>query len=466
MTSSKHVTGDRRVQLPGMSRRGVLGASMGALAAAIAARPARAASGGPQVPKNLIWIFANGGWDVTYCMDPKLGNPNIEGPEWDEAPNTPEDHRNQLQVVGGHEIVTRDVPNNGTGNRSTVTDFFATWGPRTLVLNGIWTGSIVHEGCRMRILTGNSLANVPDLPTQIGFANGTGLPLGSVDMSGLGYAGRFAASTGRIGARSQLKTLLDHDSVFQGAGGSALPLYTPSDAAQAKIDEYLLNRGGQMQGSGWSDAGWNDQRISDLRESIERRNLLRLQKQSLVGGLTVGREADLRVQCDTAVALLEAGICSSIMLSDTDSWDTHDINALQNDRYQAFFGQVKDLVDTLAETAPLDGSAASLLDQTMVIVASEMTRTPGHNWKGGKDHWAHTSMLFLGAGIDGGRKIGGTDDALESVPMDFETGEAIYGPTSAPLVKYDNLAAGILEVFDIDPAEVYPTIQPLRALQT
>jgi len=433
---------------PGLSRRGLLSSTFATLAGALAAGPAGATTGAPKAPKNLIWFFANGGWDVTFCMDPKLGNPTIEGPEVDEVAGNPND-RNVRSTFGDLEIVTNE------SRRPKVTRFFEDHGLDTLVINGIWTGSIVHEGCRMRILTGNSLANVPDLPTQIGSAFGAGLPLGSVDMSGLGYQGRFAASSGRVGARSQLKALLDPSSVFQPAptAGYSLPLFTPSTGDREAIDTFLRARAAQLQ-SRVADGGVNDQRVADLLESIDRRRLLHAQGDLLVDRLQISTEPTLRTQALTAVDLITTQMCRSVMVSDIDSWDTHDINALQHDRYDNFFSVLGELVTNL--------KAAGVFDETVIVVASEMTRTPRRNWKSGKDHWAHTSMLLLGGGIQGNRKIGATDDALESMAVDMATGEPFAG---GELLKYDNLAAGLLSFFDIDPAEIYPTITPLDALK-
>jgi len=57
----------------------------------------------------------------------------------------------------------------------------------------------------------------------------------------------------------------------------------------------------------------------------------------------------------------------------------------------------------------------SLLDQTTVLVMSEMGRTPIHNAAIGKDHWPVTSAMLVGAGVAGGRVVGATDDELESL---------------------------------------------------
>ena len=51
-----------------------------------------------------------------------------------------------------------------------------------------------------------------------------------------------------------------------------------------------------------------------------------------------------------------------------------------------------------------------LLDETLVVVMSEMGRTPRVNGNGGRDHWTFCySVMFAGAGIRGGTVYGASD---------------------------------------------------------
>ena len=56
-------------------------------------------------------------------------------------------------------------------------------------------------------------------------------------------------------------------------------------------------------------------------------------------------------------------------------------------------------------------------DQMVLIVQSEMGRTPTYNTGNGKDHWSIGSIMFLGRGITGNRVIGATDDKQLHVPL-------------------------------------------------
>src|SRR5205807_9099449 len=52
----------------------------------------------------------------------------------------------------------------------------------------------------------------------------------------------------------------------------------------------------------------------------------------------------------------------------------------------------------------------NLLDETLIVVMSEMGRTPKINANGGRDHWTYCySVMLAGAGIKGGTVHGASD---------------------------------------------------------
>ncbi|WP_169981030.1 DUF1501 domain-containing protein [Tautonia rosea] len=87
-----------------------------------------------------------------------------------------------------------------------------------------------------------------------------------------------------------------------------------------------------------------------------------------------------------------------------DGWDTHGRNfAILKDYNLPFFD--------LAFSALLeDLEARGLLDETLVVVMSEMGRTPKINGNAGRDHWTYCySVTLAGAGIQGGTVYGASD---------------------------------------------------------
>ena len=99
---------------------------------------------------------------------------------------------------------------------------------------------------------------------------------------------------------------------------------------------------------------------------------------------------------------------------------------------------------------PLDQAVAALLDDldasgrledTMVLMLGEFGRTPTINKDGGRDHWGPCfTGLFAGAGVQGGKVIGRTDE-IGAYPD-----SVAYSP--------DDLGATIYSALGIDPHSV------------
>lgn len=88
----------------------------------------------------------------------------------------------------------------------------------------------------------------------------------------------------------------------------------------------------------------------------------------------------------------------------TEVWDTHRRNfPLLKDSLLPYF-------DLAFSALMEDLDSSGLLDETLVLVMSEMGRTPKVNADGGRDHWTYCySVMFAGAGIRGGTLFGASD---------------------------------------------------------
>jgi hypothetical protein len=122
---------------------------------------------------------------------------------------------------------------------------------------------------------------------------------------------------------------------------------------------------------------------------------------------------------------------------DYDCWDTHtrnfhilhDVNLPNFD--QTYTALLTDLDDR------------GLLDETLVVVMSEMGRTPRVNGNGGRDHWTFCYSMFLaGAGIRGGT-VFGASDAQAAYVKDMPVSTA-------------DICATIYECLGIDPDMTVP----------
>ena len=118
-------------------------------------------------------------------------------------------------------------------------------------------------------------------------------------------------------------------------------------------------------------------------------------------------------QADIALASFKAGVCVSANLT-IGQFDSHN----NNDE-----DQMKLIPEFLAGIDYLLRRAEDLKirEQLVVVVQSEMGRTPNYNNGNGKDHWSVGSVLFLGRGIKGNRVVGATDEKQFAVPVDPKT---------------------------------------------
>jgi len=121
----------------------------------------------------------------------------------------------------------------------------------------------------------------------------------------------------------------------------------------------------------------------------------------------------LRRQAQIAIAAFKAGLSVSANL-DLGGFDTH---GNHDESHIPRLEQLLDGVDFLMEEA----ERQNIRDDLIVAVGSDFGRTPGYNDNNGKDHWSITSMMFMGAGINGNRVIGSSDDGHRPYEIDPDT---------------------------------------------
>jgi len=416
----------------------LLGAAGGA---SILALPGIARGSG--APKHLIMVFVGGGWDVTYSIDPKPGVATIDGPELDESPMNPFD-REAVQTFGDVPVMVND------SKRAAVTQFFSQHADKTAVVNGIWVGSVAHQACAVRMLTGARSVGMPDVAMINAFTNGLDAPIPHMDIGNAGFVGEFAAFSGSTGTRNQLKAVLDRSTTIKGPVGSPdYPLYVPSADDEAAVGDYLATRNAAF-ATGAAGNARSEARVADYLESLTRAQALK-DDQTLADNLRYGEFANVLEQAALAVQVIDGGLCHSVAVDSGGAWDSHDDNNDQHGAYEDLFAGLNIMMAELERTG--------LMSNTVVAVMSEMTRTPKRNADGGKDHWPSTSAMLIGAGVGGGRVYGATDDNLDPVGVDLASGDSVQGGAPA---QYDQFVAGILELVGVDPGDWLPDVEAYR----
>jgi len=194
--------------------------------------------------------------------------------------------------------------------------------------------------------------------------------------------------------------------------------------------------------------------IRDFRQSLEQVQQLRALNQQLDFSSEEGKS-----QIDAAISALSIGLCRCATLTDGRDWDTHEDNSPQNPQFEALFSE---LSTTLSKMAATPGThRSSLLDETFVVVMSEMGRTPKYNATGGRDHWPYTSAMVIGNSIRGGRSLGAYSHNFSGIGFDQRSGELtpdIIGVSS------EDFGATLLSMAEIDPGIYLPNARSFDRL--
>jgi hypothetical protein len=331
---------------------------------------------------------ASGGWDTTYLMDPK----GVDGINRLYQ-------QGDILTVGNHRVapIAKHIA-KGMSNE----DFFAKYGSELCVFNGLDLSVNNHTPCARYMATGklDSLA-YPTFPALVAACYGAEAPLAFLTFGNYSATGNLVPMS-RVPYLQSLRLLARADSV---EGGT----HPYQDAFVADRIERALE-------------GQFEARVSDARlPRVER-------SQSMLYAAQTNSKALRRVvpflpkepakerlaqQNDIALAAFKAGVCVSANLS-IGQFDSHNNNdADQMKLIPEFLAGIDDLL--------CKAEALEIRDKLVVIIQSEMGRTPNYNNGNGKDHWSISSIMFLGPGIVGNRLIGATDEKQQLVPIDHHT---------------------------------------------
>lgn len=332
---------------------------------------------------------ASGGWDTTYLMDPKGIN-----------------EINRLYKQG--EILSqgnhRFAPNAaqikaGMSNE----DFLKQYGNELLVLNGLDYSVNNHSPCSRYMATGklDSLA-YPTFAALVAACNGPDVPLAFLTFGNYSATGNLVPMS-RVPYLHSLSQLANADGVH---GNPRAPYH--DDFVSDRIERALEQ---QMQA-----------RVSSARlPRVERsQNMLyaaqahskALQRVTPYISDSMPKER-LSRQADIALASFKAGVCVSANLSigQFDSHANNDVDQMQ------LIPELLAGVDYVVKKA----EELKIRDKLVVIMQSEMGRTPSYNKGDGKDHWSIGSIMMMGPGIQGNRVVGATDEQQFLVPIDPKT---------------------------------------------
>lgn len=390
---------------------------------------------GEDDPYKLVIVDATGGWDISVALDPKPGIPTVDSPAGDIA-------------------WFQDLPVLVDPSRPTITAFFEQWASRTAIVNGLDVRSISHDACTQKVYTGQSTTTRPDFGAIAGHSLGRALPLPYLVLGDVAFSGPLGVSMGRLGIINQLSALVDDAQTLPQVASFDYDPVVPAAADEALARQFLERRA-ERQRATRGAVGANAARVDDFVDSLRRSDLVRAQAEDLG---SFGLTASLEQQTEFAVRALSQDLSWVVNLGSRLPLDTHALNDYQSTFQEQLFASLAHLAQQLDATPGSGGS--TLLDQTLVVVVSEMSRTPRLNAAGGKDHWPVTSVLMFGGPVTGGRAHGATNDLVEARAVDFTTGEV---DPEGQILEPAGLLAGILEAVGADGSEYFGEVEPFIA---
>lgn len=329
---------------------------------------------------------ASGGWDTTYLMDPKgINDINRLYKEGD------------ILTKGSHKYAPiKKHIKEGMANE----DFYAEFGDELLTLNGLDYSVNNHSPGARYMATGklDSLA-YPTFAALVAACRGSTCPLSFLTFGNYSATGNLVAMS-RVPYLPSLQKIGNADGV---EGNDRAPYH----------DKFALDR--------------IEQALREEHEAVAAQPRLprAMRGENMLYAAQVNSKALGRVtqyipknspkerlsqQAEIALASFKAGVCVSANL-DIGQFDSHQNNDPD---------QMRLIPEFLAGIAYLIRRAGELKirEQLVVIIQSEMGRTPTYNNGNGKDHWSIGSAMFLGRGIKGNRVIGATDEKQFAVPLD------------------------------------------------
>lgn len=381
--------------------------------------PALAQEEGYEGP--LYAVFnASGGWDTTYLMDPK----GING-------------LNRLYAEGDIRTAgnLRYAPTEGRIAAGAMTNsaFFDKYASDLLVLNGIDESVNNHSPCSRYVATGKlDSVRYPTFPALVAAANAPDMPLAFMTFGGYSNTGNVIAKS-RIPYVTRLARLARADHV----SSDGRDTYHHSDVL-SRIEETLreVEEGGHTlpkidrASSFIYGAQINSKALSRVEPFIP----------------SSMPEDNLAKQVEIALAAFASGLAVSANFK-IGTFDSHESN---DPDQMELIPRLLSGIDHLMERADELG----IRDRLVVVMQSEMGRTPWYNDTGGKDHWSINSLMFMGRGIRGNRVVGQTT-------VDPETGNDQSAALIDPATM-QNDSAGIR----VRPQHVQTALRELAGIDT
>lgn len=332
-----------------------------------------------------IVFNASGGWDTTYLMDPK----GVDGINRLYQ-------QGDILTHGAHQYApTAKHKSGGMSNE----EFYAEFGNELLTFNGLDYSVNNHSPGARYMATGklDSMA-YPTFAALVAACQGPTCPISYLTFGNYSATGNLVAMS-RVPYVHSLQRIANADSV---EGNLRAPYH--DTFALDRIEQALADQ---------NSAQASRPRLPRTERAENMLYAAQVNSKALARitphiPATIPKER-LAQQAEIALASFKAGVCVSANLN-IGQFDSHANNDVD---------QMKLIPEFLSGIAYFLRRAEELKirEQVVVIIQSEMGRTPTYNNGNGKDHWSIGSLMLLGRGIKGNRVVGATDEKQFLIPI-------------------------------------------------
>ena len=366
-------------------------------------------------PRHVVSIFLSGGIDAIFTTDPKT-RADVE--PWVDVPYEPR----AIVEAGGLRLGPHFAP-------------LAPFARRLAIVNGVQVRTANHNTGReqfLRMKTGTR-PEMPSLLALIADARDTRdvpreQPLGCMSWPfALPHLASLFSETDRDDLRRMAEVLRAESKGVAAGGTSAEHRRTAKSLGESGALLERLAVVGPIRYETWS----TDDALQTHAKTLQR-TLFAL-------------EHDLARTCEVNLG------------GGDQPWDTHTFNTERQTRMARTIPLVARFFAEL-EKRRGRGRERALVDETLVVMGSEVGRYPATNTAEGKDHFPEVPIVFYGAAIDArargnGGSFGSTGTKMEAMPVSLATGQRVR--TGGHDVILDDVGTTILRASGVRDPSVY-----------
>ena len=411
----------------------------------------------PYDGKFVIFCTFEGGWDQLLAADPRdAKNPRYgAGKTINPGYNLIKESDTQLErvvdeVTGGTGVYQPEGSNLTVGPAmySLAKDHWQD----LCVVRGLDMGTLTHAVGRRYFLTGKFprglQASGASLVTAAAAGFGDHSPLVNLIMGMETFNDGQPTWASGLSIRQPLDIL-----------AVLAPLSEPlSTTASQSINAYVLAHSAaahQLDGAG---------ALTRYRESIPRAQILAggqyaehfdylnptAKTQTVMDAFGISSSAEMaeaKGQAFMAAQAITQGVAQCVSVRLAVGLDTHDDSWLTDHgpALRQGFDALANLISYLKTTT--DHNNKPFWERTVLVAASEFSRSPSLNSQFGRDHHLSSSCIVAGAGIRGNQIIGGTDDTYNRLLVNPQTGGTDNGKT---LIRPPDLHATVLQALGLN----------------